>query len=118
MRGALAEYERAKILERTKRGAEIETRRQSLLREQAECQRRLDAIDIAVQHVDALTEYCARVHQGLTTFDHTQKRLALEALEIRVSWIPGRPLVIHGSIPLEAIVDSPSNSTFMPRISR
>ena len=47
-----------------------------------------------MQQVDALTAYCARVRQRLQTFDQTEKRLAIEALDIRVSWIPGQPCTI------------------------
>jgi hypothetical protein len=72
----------------------------------------------AVHHVEALTGYCERVRQRLQTFDITEKRVTLEALDVRISWIPGNPLVIQGTIPLGVIADSPSKSTFMPRISR
>jgi hypothetical protein len=94
--------------------AEIEGRRQRILGQQAECQARLEAVGQAVSQVDTLIGYCARVHQRLHTFDHPEKRMALEALAIRVSWNPGQPLMIQGSIPLGDIVDSPSNSTFYP----
>jgi hypothetical protein len=63
---------------------------------------------MAAQHVEALTEYCARVRQGLQTFDHEQKRIALDALDIRATWTPGQPLAIQGSIPLETIALMPS----------
>jgi hypothetical protein len=88
--------------------ADIETRRQSLLAEQASRQRQLDAIGVAIQHVEALTAYCARVHQRRKAFDRAEKLVASQALDIRVSWTPGQPLAIQGSIPLGAIVDSPS----------
>jgi hypothetical protein len=83
--------------------AEIEARRQSLLAEHAASQRQLEAIGEAVQQVDVLTRYCARVRQRLQTFDETEKHRAIEALAIRVSRIPGEPLAIRGSIPLGAI---------------
>jgi hypothetical protein len=34
--------------------------------------------------------------------------VALQALDIRVSWMPGQPFTIQGSIPMGAIVDIPS----------
>jgi Recombinase zinc beta ribbon domain len=92
--------------------AEIATRRQSLQAEHAACQRQLEAIGAAVQQVDALTAHCARVRQRLQTFDQAEKRIAIEALDIRVSWIPGQPLVIHGSIPLGQIAAIPSSGQF------
>jgi site-specific DNA recombinase len=88
------------ILELKGYRAEIETRRQSLLAQQATCQAKLEAIGQAVAQVGALIDYCARVRQRLQTFDRAEKRLALEALDIRVTWIPGQPLTIEGSIPL------------------
>ena len=63
---------------------------------------------MALQQVDALMAYCARVHQRLQAFDHAEKVVALEALDIRVTWIPGHPFTMQGSIPMGAIVESPS----------
>jgi site-specific DNA recombinase len=87
---------------------EIEARRQGLFAEQSACERRLEAIGMALQQVDALTAYCARVHQRLQAFDHAEKVVALQALDIRVTWIPGHPFTMRGSIPMGAIADSPS----------
>jgi site-specific DNA recombinase len=87
--------------------AEVNARRQSYLTEQAACQGKLDAIGQAVGQVEALTEYCRRVRQRLQTFDHAEKRVALEALDIRVTWVPGQPLRIDGSIPMGTIAPMP-----------
>jgi site-specific DNA recombinase len=81
--------------------AEIETRRQSLLAQQATCQAKLEAIGQAVGRVEALIDYCARVRERLQTFDVAEKRLAFEALDIRVTWTPGQPLTMTGTIPLD-----------------
>jgi site-specific DNA recombinase len=88
--------------------AELAARRQSLWAEQAHYQAKLEAIGQAVLQVEALTNYCVRVRQQLQTFNYTEKRLALEALTIRVTWTPGRPLSIQGSIPLGDIANSSS----------
>jgi hypothetical protein len=90
------------ILELKGYRAEIDARRQSLLTQQATCQARLDAIGQAVAQVGALIDYCARVRQRLQAFDHAEKPLALDALDICVTWRPGEPLTMQGSIPLEA----------------
>jgi site-specific DNA recombinase len=95
--------------------ADIEARRQSLIEEQAACQRQLDAIRVAIQDVEALTAYCARVCQRLQAFDHAEKLVALQALDIQVSWMPGQPFTIQGSIPMGAIVDSPSSRQLPPQ---
>jgi site-specific DNA recombinase len=81
--------------------AEIEARRQSLLGERQRLESAIAGIDQAVNHVDTLLGYCERVKQALQTFDEAEKRLALAALDIRATWIPGQPLAIQGSIPLE-----------------
>jgi hypothetical protein len=96
---------------------EITARRQGLLTEQRMLQAKLDTIGQAVAHVEALTEYCARVRQRLRTFDAAEKRLAFEALNVRVTWTPGQPLAIEGTIPLNAIVpiSSRRGKCFSPR---
>jgi site-specific DNA recombinase len=90
--------------------AEIEGRRQSLLAERETCAQRMEAIGAAVARVEALIDYCARVRQRLQTFDEAEKRLALDALEIRVTWIPQQPLDIQGSIPIDTIMPIPPRS--------
>jgi len=97
--------------------AEIEARRQSLQAEQAACQRQLEAIGAAVQQVDALIADCARVRQQLQTFDQAEKRLAIEALDIRVSWIPEQPLTIQGNIPFGQIATIPSRWSVPPTLA-
>jgi hypothetical protein len=54
-----------------------------------------------VGQVEALIDYCARVRERLQTFDVAEKRLAFEALDIRVTWTPGQPLTVTGTIPLD-----------------
>jgi hypothetical protein len=80
--------------------AEIGTRRQRLQAQQVDLQATLDAIGQTVAHVEMLTSYCQRIGQRLKTFDVGEKRTALEALDIRVHWIPGEPLTVDGTIPL------------------
>jgi hypothetical protein len=96
--------------------AEIEAR-QSLQAEYASGQAKLEAIGQALQHVEVLTDFCTRVHQRLHSFDNTEKRTALEALDIRVIWIPGQPLTIEGSIPVGEIVYSTACRPQYPRTS-
>jgi site-specific DNA recombinase len=90
--------------------AELSTRRQGWLAQRAEADAKLEAIGQAVAQVGALIDYCARVRQALQTFDDAEKRLAFDALDIRVSWTPGQPLSIQGTIPMEAIAPIPPGS--------
>jgi hypothetical protein len=57
-----------------------------------------------VEHVEALIGYCTRVRLELQTFNAKEKRMAFEALNVRITWTPGQPLAIEGSIPLGEIV--------------
>jgi hypothetical protein len=48
----------------------------------------------------ALTDYCERIQQNLRRFDLAEKRVALEAPNITVTWMPDQPLAIQDSIPV------------------
>jgi site-specific DNA recombinase len=87
--------------------AEITARRESILTQRQHLQTKLDTIGQAMEHVEALIGYCERVRQKLQTFDAGEKRLAFEALNVRVTWTPGQPLAIEGTIPLGEIVPLP-----------
>jgi site-specific DNA recombinase len=88
--------------------ADISARRQSLQVQQSALRAQLDTIEQSVGHVDALIGYCERVHRRLQTCDDAEKRLAFEALDIRITWTPNQPLEIQGSIPIDEIVPIPS----------
>lgn len=55
-----------------------------------------------------MPEYCRRVRERLTTFTMEERRRTLEALDIRVSWMPGQVFQISGRIPIEAIAPNTS----------
>jgi hypothetical protein len=84
--------------------ADIATRRQSLLTQQTALQARLEGIGKAVGQVESLMGYYERVRQRLQTFNMPEKHLALEALDIHVTWTPGQPLAIQSTILLGDIV--------------
>jgi hypothetical protein len=84
--------------------AKIAARRASILTQRQHLQAKLDTVGQALEHVEALIGYCERVRQKLQTFDAAEKRLAFEALNVRVTWTPGEPLAIEGTIPLGKIV--------------
>ena len=60
-----------------------------------------------MEHVEALIGYCTRVRLELQTFNAKEKRMAFEALNVRITWTPGQPLTIEGMIPLDEIVPVP-----------
>lgn len=80
--------------------ADIALRRQRLHAERVAVQAGLDAIGHLDSQAQALVAYCERVRQNLRTFTAAERRRALDALDVRVSWTPGEPLTIAGTIPL------------------
>ncbi len=67
-------------------------------------QRRLEQTQVEVA---ALRDYCARVRANLQHFNMEEKQQALEALDIRVTWHPEKPLHIRGSIPVDIASNAP-----------
>jgi DNA repair exonuclease SbcCD ATPase subunit len=93
--------------------AETAARRQGLAARGAELQASLERIVHHVAKVETLIDYCARVRQRLQTFDAAQKRLALDALDVRVTYMPGMPLDVQARIPLtshEGEIVSPTSA--------
>jgi hypothetical protein len=67
----------------------------------ADLEERLTEARSTLDQLYALTAYCERVAQNLETFTLEEKRLALEALQVRVT-ANGRDWQIDGAIPVEA----------------
>jgi hypothetical protein len=97
---------------------EIATRRHRLQVQHAGLRVEMEAIGQTSGHLESLISYCIHVRQCLQTFDEREKRLALEALDIRVTWTPHEPLTIQGSIPLSDIVPVPSGQVTPQLMSR
>jgi site-specific DNA recombinase len=66
----------------------------------AELEARLEAEDQATRNLTALTDYCAQVRNRLSEFDFAEKRLAIEALDARVTG-SGRDWRLDVSLPYE-----------------
>jgi hypothetical protein len=60
-----------------------------------------------VEHVEALIGYCTRVRLELQTFNAKEKRMAFEALNVRITWTPGQRLAIECSISFGKIAPVP-----------
>jgi site-specific DNA recombinase len=82
--------------------ATIEEEKRHLQASLAEVDRRLAAAEVALKQWEALTTYCTRVAQHLTRFDFAEKRLALDAMAIRVIANGGQVQGwrLEGAIPL------------------
>jgi site-specific DNA recombinase len=89
--------------------SEIATRRQQLQVRRVGLHAEMEAIGQTSGYLESLISYCTQVRQRLQTFDEREKRLTLEALDIRVTWTPNEPLAIQGSIPFSDIVPVPSD---------
>src|SRR5262249_54498266 len=80
---------------------DIDTRRTSLEQELARLDAEQRLIEQAELKTASLIEYCARVRAQLHYFTLAEKRQALEALNLTVTWHPEQPIEIRGSIPLD-----------------
>ena len=94
--------------------AEVDARRDSLHAERSRLDEQARQLDQHRVDAEALVEYCHLVHEKLEQFDIPTKRTALEALNIVVTWEPGKPLQIQGSIPIntEAVYVSTASLEF------
>jgi site-specific DNA recombinase len=88
--------------------ADVLTRRQQLEGHRQELCAKREALEQARGHTEALETYCSRVRDRLTTFSVEEQRLAFDALAETVRWMPGDPLHIEASIPLDGIVSQPA----------
>jgi site-specific DNA recombinase len=87
--------------------AEVDTRRASFEAELSRLESQQAALEQAAQETQALEDYCRHVAASLAAFTYAEKRLALQALGIAVTWHREKPLVIQGSISVH-IVDEES----------
>lgn len=85
---------------------EIDTRRVSIERELSHLDDQQHAMEQAALEIASLEDYCTRVRSQLQHFTTEEKRLALEALNITVTWHPENPVQIHGSIPVGIASDA------------
>ncbi|MBI3328614.1 MAG: hypothetical protein HYZ81_18165 [Nitrospinae bacterium] len=76
--------------------AEIAARRKGLDEEQRTLQARMESARRGLAHVETLTSYCAQVRARLQTFENEEKRLALQALDIQVTWAIDRSSHVTG----------------------
>jgi chromosome segregation ATPase len=92
---------------------DIQKRRAILLAEEESIQESLRRVADQEAYMESLKTYCRQVQSQLTSLDIHKKRLALEALDIQVTWTPGEPIRIDGGIPLDNIasIAPPAHST-------
>jgi len=92
--------------------ADIDTRRASSCSRRARLDAEQRLIAQAQLEVASIMKYCARVRSQLQHFTLEEKRLAIEALNITVTWHPEKPPEIRDSISV-TIVSSTSRNTQM-----
>jgi site-specific DNA recombinase len=90
---------------------DITERKQRLLAQQETVEAAMHAAQQAQAQARDILLYCQQVQEQLRILDAPHKRQALEALDIRVTWGPGEPIHIEGSIAMDAIASSVSSRT-------
>jgi site-specific DNA recombinase len=84
--------------------ARLEGEKVKFLSAAEKIERRLVEQQHSVSQLENLTAYCARVAQNLDTFGFAEKRMAYEALAIRITG-NGHDSTLVGSIPLDGVTD-------------
>jgi site-specific DNA recombinase len=90
---------------------DIAERTQRLLAQQETVEAAMHAAQQAQAQARDILQYCQHVQKQLRILDAPHKRQALEALDIRVTWGPGEPIHIEGSISMGTIVSSAPRRT-------
>jgi hypothetical protein len=79
--------------------AEIDGKRASIEQELTRLDEQQRFLEQSELETTALEEWCRRVRKNLPQYDTNEnKRGALQALNITVTWYPDKPLTIKGSI--------------------
>jgi hypothetical protein len=67
-----------------------------------------EALQQAMGQSAALETYCMRVRDRLQSFSQEERQLAFDAMALKFRWIPGEPLRMEASIPVDGIVSQPA----------
>jgi site-specific DNA recombinase len=97
---ALKGFPEETVLSENKR---INSRRETLLERQEDLEKQIEASRNAQIDLEKLTQFVEVVQNNLKEADKETKRLALDALDLKL-WVDGENLEITGSIPLEESV--------------
>lgn len=85
---------------------DIAERRKQLMAQHAEIEQALQQVQDDEEALRGLFHYCQQVQERLTTLDIAKQQLALEWLDMRVTWTPGAPVQIEGRVPLDITASS------------
>ncbi|MEE8373397.1 MAG: recombinase family protein, partial [Dehalococcoidia bacterium] len=77
---------------------ELNREKAELQRQKAELEAKIIQASQLEASVEGIERFCALARQNLSTFGYAEKRLALDALAIKV-WVDGSDLTIEGAIP-------------------
>jgi hypothetical protein len=87
----------------TKENEKINKSRKELLKRKAELEDRLTQAQTTMANLDNIAAYCKLASKNIDKFGYEQKRLALQALQVKV-WVDGEAITIEGAVPeVEAI---------------
>ena len=86
---------------------DIGIRRNRLLEERNSTCQRIAVAEQAKAQVAQLTDYVTRIAHRLSRFSYEEKRLALDALNVQVTWAVDQDIAKTGAIPLEVAPSIP-----------
>jgi hypothetical protein len=86
--------------------AQIAETRKSLQAQLARLADERATLQEAMTKVDSLVTYCVRVRQRMTTFDLGEKRYAMEALDVQVTWTPGQLPEVYATVTADNAIES------------
>jgi site-specific DNA recombinase len=98
----------------------IDTQRRRLEDEKLQLERRIEVQGQCTASIEGVQKFCDLVRTNIKQFSFQDKRLALEALQIRV-WIDGDKVTIEGAVPVDEqhneqrIVSNASQHAAAPR---
>jgi len=88
-----------------KENEKINESREELLRRKAELEDRLTQAKTTRANLDNIAAFCKLASKNIDEFDYEQKRLALQALQIKV-WIDGEAITIEGAVPQTEAIET------------
>jgi site-specific DNA recombinase len=96
----------------------IDAERKRLVDEKLQLERRIEVQNQCTAGIDGVERFCELVRTNIKQFTFQDKRLALEALQIKV-WVDGDKVTIEGAVPVDVPMnDQPLEQRIVSNVSR
>jgi hypothetical protein len=89
----------------TKENEKINKGREELAQRKVELEDRLTQAKTTRANLDNIAAFCKLASTNIDKFDYEQKRLALQALQVKV-WIDGEAITIEGAVPQTEAIEN------------